>query len=365
MKAGKRQQNLDVIRIIALFSLIGYHFLYYMGFYEAPCDGWQMLVMCMLRVLFSVNIPLFLLLTGYLMTDKKLEKAYYKKCARTIWVYFLCCVVSTLYRFTVGGIVTSPFKFLKTTLNFTCCPYAWYVEMYLGLFLLIPFFNVLYHNLPSKGWKQVLVITFIALTTLPSFFNVYRFEELLWWTQPQSSNDFFKIIPGWWLAVYPITYYFIGNYIREYGVKIKRSLSGGLIVITSVLMGCYAYWRSNPGTYDWGPWQDWNSWVNVLMGVLVFLFALGSEQKGEMINNNEVWTKILTLMSKCVFGAYLLSWIAEEVVYHYLPREQMAVPDRIVFYPVIIVVLAVSLTLSFVVNMIYDLALKGIQKARK
>lgn len=361
-----RNSTLDRIRITALFTLIGYHFLYYMGFYEASCEGWKMLIMCMFRVLFSVNIPLFLLLTGYLMTDKKLEKAYYKKCTRTIWIYVLCCVSSALYRFVVGGIETSPYEFLKAVLNFTCCPYAWYVEMYLGLFLLIPFLNVLYHNLPGKGWKQVLVITFIVLTTLPSFFNVYRFEELQWWTQPQTNNDYFKIIPGWWLAVYPITYYFIGNYIREYGVKIKRSLSGGLIVMTSVLMGCYAYWRSTPGTYDWGPWQDWNSWVNVLMGVLVFLFVLGEEQKQDAENNKiDGWTKILALMSKCVFGAYLLSWMAEEVVYHYLPKEQIAVPNRIVFYPAIIAVMAVSLVLSFVVNMIYDLALKGIQKARK
>lgn len=361
-----RNSTLDRIRITALFTLIGYHFLYYMGFYEATCTGWQMLVMCIIRVLFSVNIPLFLLLTGYLMTNKKLEKAYYKKCTRTIWIYLLCCVSSTLYRFVVGGIVTSPYEFLKTVLNFTCCPYAWYVEMYLGLFLLIPFLNVLYHNLPSKCWKQVLVVTFIALTTLPSFFNVYRFEELQWWTQPQSNNDFFKIVPGWWMAVYPITYDFIGNYIREYGVKIKRSITGILIIAVSALMGCYSYWRSIPGAYNWGPWQDWNSWVNVLMGVLVFAFILGEERKQDVTNQqNASWTRYLATISKCVFGAYLLSWIAEEVVYHFLPKEQIAVPDRIIFYPVIIVVMGVSLLLSGAINIVYDMALKVIQKARQ
>lgn len=361
MKARKRQQNLDVIRIIALFSLIGYHFLYYMGFYEAPCDGWQMLVMCMLRVLFSVNIPLFLLLTGYLMTDKKLEKAYYKKCARTIWIYGLCCVSSALYRFVVGGIVTSSYEFLKTVLNFTCSPYAWYVEMYLGLFLLIPFLNVLYHNLPSKGWKQVLVITFIALTTLPSFLNVYRFEELQWWVSPQSSSEYFKIIPSWWMAVYPITYYFIGNYIREYGSKVKRSLCAGIILIISVLMGCYGYWRSTPDPYNWGPWQDWNSWVNVLMGVLVFAFILNGKEH----NATKFESRVLSAASKCVFGAYLLSWIAEDVVYHHIPLEGFEIPNRIVFYPIVILVMLISLLLSMVVNQIYDYALIGIRKIRK
>ena len=30
--------------------------------------------------------------------------------------------------------------------NFTACPNAWYLEMYIGLFLLIPFLNIIYNN---------------------------------------------------------------------------------------------------------------------------------------------------------------------------------------------------------------------------
>jgi len=361
MKTISRNFKLDWIRITALFSLISYHYLYYIGFYEEPCNGTQMLILCMLRVLFSVNIPLFLLLTGYLQTTKKLVKGYYKKCLRTVWIYVLCCVVSAIYRFVVGGISITLYGFIRSLLDFSGCPYAWYVEMYLGLFLMIPFLNILYHNLPSKGWKQILILTFIALTTLPSFLNVYRFEELQWWASPQSSSEYFKIIPSWWMAVYPITYYFIGNYIREYGLKVKRSLCAGIILIISVLMGCYGYWRSTAAPYNWGPWQDWNSWVNVLMGVLVFVFILnGKEHDVTMLE-----TRVLPTVSKCVFGAYLLSWIAEDVVYHHIPLERFEIPNRIVFYPIVILVMLISLLLSMVVNMIYDYALIGIRRIRK
>ena len=46
-------------------------------------------------------------------------------------------------------------------LDFTGAPYSWYIEMYLGLFLLIPFLNILYNNLASQRHKQILVITFV------------------------------------------------------------------------------------------------------------------------------------------------------------------------------------------------------------
>lgn len=42
--------------------------------------------------------------------------------------------------------------------------------MYIGLYLLIPFFNVLYHNL--KGKKEILIITLIIFMALPGIFNI-------------------------------------------------------------------------------------------------------------------------------------------------------------------------------------------------
>ena len=340
-----RNITMDKIRINALFFLISFHFLYYIDFYNVPCVGEQMYVMCVFRALFTACIPLFLLLTGYLMSEKTLSKAYYRKCLRTVWIYVLACIVSALYRWGVGGIVFKPVDFLKSVLNFSACPYGWYVEMYLGLFILIPFLNILYKGVPNQGWKKVLVITMAALTSLPSLVNV---------------TDF-KIVPAWWAAFYPITYYFIGCYIHEYGLQIKRVWNVLAIIAIMLVVGTYTYFNSAAEPFVWSGWSEWNSWANVLMGTLVFGLWVNGKITTKTCGVENRMAKILMLGSKLAFGAYLLSWIAEDAVYHHIPLNAFDVENRIVFYPIVIVVMIVSLGLSAGVNGVYDLVI-GLRK---
>ena len=352
-----RNVTMDKIRVNALFFLISFHFLYYIEFYNVPCVGTKMYLMCVFRALFTACIPLFLLLTGYLMLEKVLSKAYYRKGMRTVWIYVLACIVSAAYRCVVGGTVLQPVEFLKSVLNFSACPYGWYVEMYLGLFILIPFLNILYKGVPSQGWKKVLIITMAVLTSLPSLVNV---------------TDF-KILPAWWAMFYPITYYFTGCYIHEYGLRIKRVWNVIAIVAIMLAVGTYTYFNSAGEPFIWSGWSDWNSWANVLMGTLVFAMwvngkiktkTCGEVEVSEHVNTNGWMAKILALGSKLAFGAYLLSWIAEDAVYHHIPLNTVEVENRILFYPVVILVMVVSLGLSMVVNGLYDVVLRIIQKEK-
>ena len=73
----KRNLNADLIRCVAVFSVISVHFLLNGGFYKQEVCGIPMLVMCMYRSFFMTCVPLFLILTGYLMGRKKLSKGYY------------------------------------------------------------------------------------------------------------------------------------------------------------------------------------------------------------------------------------------------------------------------------------------------
>ena len=343
-----RNASLDWIRVTALFNLISFHFFYYIEFYNAPVVGINMFLMCAMRSLFTTCIPLFLLLTGYLMCDKVLSKGYYKKCLRTIWIYVLASLVSALYQFIVGGTTTSVYAFLKTLFNFSGCPYAWYVELYLGLFLLIPFLNILYKNMPNKEWKIGLLITMLVLTALPSVLNVYQFDSAKWWHQPQMSQDYFKLVPAWWVGIYPVTYYFIGSYVREYGIKIRRLWNVVGIIAFMLVMGSYSYWRSTPGMFDWGLWTDWSSLANVVMGVLVFGFWVNQDIK------KTKGSHVLEWLSKCVFGAYLLSWIAEDVVYNHLLNPNIEIASRVIYYPLVLIIVLISIALSSVINVIFD-----------
>ena len=106
-KLERRDSSMDLIRIVAVFLVMSVHFLYHtsktventakMGFYNLTVDGFGpiegivkyfqtgdpnalhgpvMFLLVMMKVLFSACVPLFMILTGYLMSHKTLSRKY-------------------------------------------------------------------------------------------------------------------------------------------------------------------------------------------------------------------------------------------------------------------------------------------------
>ena len=214
-KLKVRNPNMDILRIIAVLCVIGIHFFYHSGYYYTTNDNAVMYFATVLRTLCSVCVPLFMILSGFLLCNKTLKKGYYSGIRKTIIVYILVAIACMIYKSIVGSYTLTPFTFFTGILDFTGANYSWYIEMYIGLFLLVPFLNIIYKNLDSRKQKNILLITLIAITILPSLFNAFRFDSLEWWANPASNTETQKLIPSWWVGIYPITYYFTGCYIRE------------------------------------------------------------------------------------------------------------------------------------------------------
>ena len=150
MQLTKRSPAADIIRIFAFFCVTSVHFFLNNGFYSTVVEGKRMFVMTIMRSFFIICVPLFLTLSGYLLRKKQLEKKYYGKISRIIITYILASLFCVLYSVVfLKQDLTVKSVFLNI-LNFTAAPYSWYVEMYLGLFLLIPFLNIIYNSLPSR-----------------------------------------------------------------------------------------------------------------------------------------------------------------------------------------------------------------------
>ena len=46
-------------------------------------------------------------------------------------------------------------------------------------------------------------------------------EKVDWFLNPTSSSEYGPIIPDWWVNIYPLTYYFLGCYLREYKFNLR------------------------------------------------------------------------------------------------------------------------------------------------
>ena len=223
----RRNINIDMIKCLAVICVISVHFFIHTGYYTEPMVGKRMLVMTFMRTSFMICVPLFIIITGYLMCNKILSVKYFSGIRHTIVMYIIISVFCLLYRRTLEQEFSIK-EGIRWIFNYTAAPYAWYIEMYIGLFIIIPFLNVLYQNLRNRKEKELLLFFLFCMIVVPTIFNI----------------DDLKLIPAFWLGTWPILYYFIGCYIREYKPKIPLKLNVGLIVVVLVLNTAFNYKRS-------------------------------------------------------------------------------------------------------------------------
>ncbi len=270
-KLKVRNPNMDILRIIAVLCVIGIHFFYHSGYYYTTNDNAVMYFATVLRTLCSVCVPLFMILSGFLLCNKTLKKGYYSGIRKTIIVYILVAIACIIYKSCNGSYTLTTLTFFTGIFDFSGANYSWYIEMYIGLFLIIPFLNIIYKNLDSRKQKNILLITLIAITILPSLFNAFKFDSYEWWANPATDTDTQKLMPSWWVGIYPITYYFTGCYIREYGTKIKNVFLIIALVIAIFGFGTFNFYRCYGSTFTTANYVYWYGIEPYVMSVLIFL----------------------------------------------------------------------------------------------
>ena len=408
-KLERRDSSLDLIRIVSVFFVISVHFLLHTsrtaenhaqyGFYDLKVEGYGpiegiikyiesgdptclhgplMFLMIIMKVLFSVCVPLFIILTGYLMSRKTLSRSYYLGIRKTLVVFVLASIAcmffksiylipaaeKALYNFDFQAMFQAIGKseqynikdYILGILGFSGTNYAWYVEMYIGLFLIAPFLNLAYNKLGSKRKKQVLVATMIFLAILPSLVNSFIFNSADWWMRPAAkTTGYQKLIPAFWMSsMYPIAYYFTGAYIREYGIKLKTRSMLPLFMILLFLFSAFSYYRSYGEKFSSGTWLYWYGVFPYVLAVMLFTML-------NRVKANNWNTKIRFAMwkvSDITFGMYLLSFIFDMIIYNKFLNEMYDTAyEKLPFY---FVAVPLCFIFSMISSFIITAASKGI-----
>lgn len=346
----QRNPAMDVVRCFALLCVVSVHFFLNSGFYDEVVSGLPMFIMVLLRNFFMICVPLFMILSGFLLNTKKPTKAYFFKIAQTLGIYLLASLACAAYRFFFDR---ENFSFMGSVwglFTFSTATYSWYIEMYIGLFLLIPFLNLIYNNLPNQKYKKLLVLVLLSLTALPSVLNIWQFLNVQWWIRPSISQNYDFLAPDWWANIYPITFYFIGCYLKEFPLKLKRSSNLLLILITSLIAGVFNYYRSYGAVFVDGPWNEYSSVLVTIQSTLIFNYL----STGDYSSMSQKMCKILSKISVWSLGAYLCSWIFDTAFYKLLMQWEPIMQRRILYFPLIVpCVYVCSILLSAVLNFVY------------
>lgn len=222
--------------------------------------------------------------------------------------------------------------------------------MYIGLFLLIPFLNILWNNMDGKKRKWLL-LTLLLLTTLPSLFNCWNILGI----KNVNTNTLF---PNYWEMIYPFTYYFLGAYLSS-GEMVSRLKAESIItLILMVCFGSFTFFRSYARKYEQMSYNNYQGIQVTIIAFLIFKIIIAIPT-AKMPNTVK---KVIARISELSLGIYLASAISDKIVY---PKFQELISDmvhRVEYLPVAVICsFFIALIISWGIDMVY----RGLDRVTK
>ncbi|MBQ8815618.1 MAG: acyltransferase family protein [Lachnospiraceae bacterium] len=300
----KREFGLDLIRAVAVIFVISVHFYLNNGFYYQEMTGMSMWAAGSCRWLFYTCVPLFLLITGYLRANDKPCRKYYCGVFRVIISWLIISLINIAFRIGYYGTEKSVLQWIGDILDYKAANYSWYVEMYIGMFLVIPYINLAFHSLETRKGHLLMVASVCAITFLPSMLNGWVIDGSTW-----------NLVPNYWTYLYPFGYYVIGCYIRKYRPRPASWFCIGLAVILCMFKGVYTYITADGKLFGDGLGGGYSDWLVCIISVLIFLGVYPISDRCLQNGPGRIVTGIVKFIAAVSFDAYLISWVFDVPMY--------------------------------------------------
>lgn len=324
---GKRLAGLDIVRCFAsLFTIAGHFFALNTPFRVTIFDGsFSMFVQAMANFIFK-GVPFFIMLSGFLLSTKPFDKTYYRRGIKVVLAYLFFSLITILFRKFFLHEDLSWAKWGLKILDFSAIPYAWYIEMWIGLFLLSPFLNILYRNITTRKEKLLLIVILFAITAVPNLTNRYGLH----------------IMPEYWKAIYPLAFYFIGAFIKEYRPKCSFKVGVPIVLLISMINPVFNLLIGNCDSTLIQIAGDPYAVFGMISSVIIFLMFYYRDIKSAKIKS------VLSSLAQATLGIYLCCYIFDAIYYPWF-KEHFFVSQQqfgIYFFVIVPLVFASSFVLA-------------------
>lgn len=302
-----------------------------LNFYSYP-DSTSPLyfVFIVLRTLFNEAVPLFLLLSGFLQANKTFGKKHYMGLIPLFITYALSVATAYVTHVLYYGDAIGFSKFIYSIFSFQINSYSWYFEMFIGLYLLMPFLNLMYKSIPDIKQKFVLVLILLLCTSVPVSIAAFP-----------AFGDRLLLVPSYWKIMYPISCYILGSFIREVSPKINKLILFACLAV-SVLGVSGMQFISSFGEerFNMYVFANEGDLATVVIATLIFLLLYDLDIKNRFISG---FFKGVSLAS---FDIYMFSYTVDLLVYETALKLGF---HELVFFPILSLVV---LCLSFIISLV-------------
>ena len=280
-KTKKRDMNFELLRIISMILIISSHYIIHSDILDT-IDKFSVnyFFIDYIRALSRISVGLYILITGYYMVKSKIKiKKLFNTWAIVVFYSIFMCIVSLLLKQDVGmkGI-------LKSLLPVSSGLY-WFATVYIALYTLAPFFNILVNKISKKQYIILLFILFIYLVIDKTVFANNKYID------ERNGESFI------WVAFL----YLVAGYIRLYFDKhINKKIGISITLLVPVVIVILRFLSMKLINKNLERLFDFCNIFNFISLISLFLCFKDIKVKNEKVNN------IIGKIAPLTFGIYLI-----------------------------------------------------------
>lgn len=328
----ERKLNIDLLKCIAIVFVVGVHFFLHTNYYGQSFTFKSIFLSSFIWMILMTCVPLFIMTTGYLMKDKTYSEDYFIKLLPVIGIYTLTAAVYTFFDMRV---VNKEYlgKLFENIFSFS--HYAWYVNLYIGLYLLIPFLNAGFNSLTSRKNQVVVLGILVLLTIVPPTLSLLNNNEQNFMILPH-------IIPDYWKGLWPITYYLLGAFLAS---SKKKSSFKELVFVIFILDILSVFGLAAISETSFG--IEYGVLPVFLLSSLIFYSVIHLK----VSIKNEWLQRVVLFISKNTLPIYLLSVIGDYYWYPKMVEKWGDFTNLFLRFPLIVIFLLIqAILMTFILN---------------
>lgn len=296
--------NADLVRVLALFGVVGIHLLN--PIYARPdFFGGKFWWICfVLNSLFRASVPLFVMLSGYLLLGKKttVRENMVRTWRRIVLPLLSFYVLVNVVRIVITASRGKEFDFnsLLSNLNTASGSYLYFLVIILFLYLLIPVLQLVFEQHDQLLPKYVIGLFFAnaVLATMARYFSL-------------RAGDIFNTYTIW---VMWIGYFMLGYWIRlnleNFGRYRKQCIAvfaiGLMVTLGAGYWSWQQHWLGNDAMYISGVTypEEYLSVNVVIMAVSTFVLLMTAKLP-KWLRDEAPAASLLPKLAGLSFGVYL------------------------------------------------------------
>lgn len=222
-----RESNFELMRIVSMFFIVLFHMIIVTGGNVINhTTGLTHQFISFIALIIIVHVNSFVLLSGYFQYDKKASS---KKVISLIGMAWFYKIIIALIIFLMGEHSFTALEILKilSPIEFEN---NWFLIVYISLYLLSPYINILIEKLSQQEHRKLIILLFIMFSIIPTITNQNTFNN----TGFSLIHFIYVYIIGAYLKKYPISK---NIHFKNYSQRKKRYI----FLFLFIFLGSFNY----------------------------------------------------------------------------------------------------------------------------